>query len=199
MSLYVIDDHPLMRDALAMVLRRIKPATRVVELDRVGALSAAVKAYGEPDLICLDLRLPDVQGVEGVLRVKQEFPNTPLAVVSASPASEWEDLCLEAGADVYIEKSIAAADMTASLRSLLVTGESELDDAPEEGAPMKLSKRQKQLLVMMEQGLSNRDIAEQLTISEHTVKVHLWRLFKRMNVKSRTQAVHSARSQGWTV
>lgn len=199
MSLYVIDDHPLMRDALAMVLRRIKPATRVVELERVGALNAAVKAYGEPDLICLDLRLPDVQGVEGVLRVKQDFPSTPLAVVSASPASEWEDLCLEAGADMYIEKSIAAADMTAALRSLLITGDSELDEAPDESAPMKLSKRQKQLLVMMEQGLSNRDIAEQLEISEHTVKVHLWRLFKRMNVKSRTQAVHSAKSQGWTL
>ena len=64
-------------------------------------------------------------------------------------------------------------------------------------APLqKLSKRQKQLLVMLDKGQSNRDIAEELQISEHTVKVHLWRLFRRLNVKSRSQASHLARTQG---
>jgi DNA-binding NarL/FixJ family response regulator len=198
MPLYVIDDHPLMRDALSMVLRRIKPATRVVELDRVGALAGAVKAYGEPELICLDLQLPDAQGVDSVLRVRELFARTPLAVVSASPASEMDEACIEAGADIYIEKSSGAQAMSASLKTLLQDDEE--DDVQETGeGERKLSKRQKQLLVMMEQGLSNRDIAEQLQISEHTVKVHLWRLFKRMNVKSRTQAVHQARTQGWLV
>ena len=203
MSLYVIDDHPLMRDALAMVLRRIKPASRVVELDRLSALTAAVKAYGEPELICLDLRLPDVSGIDGVVQVRKAFADTPLAVVSASPASEWDDLCIEAGADLYIEKSVAAAEMTSALRALMSNGEESgfgnLDEGNEATTPVKLSKRQKQLLVMIEQGLSNRDIAGQLEISEHTVKVHLWRLFKRMGVKSRTQAVHAAHTQGWTV
>ena len=60
----------------------------------------------------------------------------------------------------------------------------------------KLSKRQKQLLVLLDKGLSNRDIADNLQISEHTVKVHLWRLFRRLNVKSRSQASHLARTQG---
>jgi DNA-binding NarL/FixJ family response regulator len=199
MPLYVIDDHPLMRDALSMVLRRIKPATRVVELDRIGALAGAVKAYGEPELICLDLQLPDAQGVESVVRVRELFARTPLAVVSASPASEMDEACIEAGADVYIEKSAGAQAMSISLKSLL--HEDDDEEAVEDGTEgeRKLSKRQKQLLVMMEQGLSNRDIAEQLQISEHTVKVHLWRLFKRMNVKSRTHAVHQARTQGWLV
>ncbi len=60
----------------------------------------------------------------------------------------------------------------------------------------KLSKRQKQLIVMLDEGLSNRDIAERLGISEHTVKVHLWRLFRRLGVKSRTQTLHFARTHG---
>ena len=66
-----------------------------------------------------------------------------------------------------------------------------------EGAapPEKLSKRQKQLLQLLDKGMSNRDIAESLQISEHTVKVHLWRLFRRLNVKSRSQASHLARTQ----
>ena len=72
----------------------------------------------------------------------------------------------------------------------------ELDDAGEFKPDTKLSKRQKQLLVMLDEGLSNRDIAESLQISEHTVKVHLWRLFRRLNVKSRSQASHLARTAG---
>jgi DNA-binding NarL/FixJ family response regulator len=60
--------------------------------------------------------------------------------------------------------------------------------------PTKLSKRQKQLLLLLDRGLSNRDIATELEISEHTVKVHLWRLFRRLNVKSRSQASHLART-----
>ncbi len=200
MSLYVIDDHPLMRDAISMVLRRIKPSAKVVELDRFNALSGAIKAYGEPELLCLDLKLPDVQGVEGILRAKELYGQVPLAVISASPAIEWEDKCVEAGADLYIEKCAGASEMTVSLRGLLGLDEPGANEAGENpDAPQKLSKRQKQLLVMIEQGLSNRDIAEKLEISEHTVKVHLWRLFKRMNVKSRTQAVHQAHTHGWTV
>ena len=79
----------------------------------------------------------------------------------------------------------------------LTVGVAPLDEDGEPGAPPeKLSKRQKQLLVMLDKGLSNRDIAEELQISEHTVKVHLWRLFRRLNVKSRSQASHLARTQG---
>jgi DNA-binding NarL/FixJ family response regulator len=61
---------------------------------------------------------------------------------------------------------------------------------------IKLSKRQKQLILMLDRGLSNRDIAAELSISEHTVKVHLWRLFRRLSVKSRTQTLHFARTHG---
>ncbi|MEY3939116.1 MAG: Transcriptional regulatory protein DegU, partial [Pseudomonadota bacterium] len=74
------------------------------------------------------------------------------------------------------------------------------EEAAAEGtvaAPTKLSKRQKQLILMLDQGLSNKDIADKLTISEHTVKVHFWRLFRRLGVNSRTQALHFARTNGW--
>ena len=60
----------------------------------------------------------------------------------------------------------------------------------------KLSKRQKQLIIMLDRGLSNREIADELGISEHTVKVHLWRLFRRLGVKSRTQTIYYARTHG---
>ena len=193
MSMYVVDDHPLMRDAVAMVLRRLRPTATVVELDRLFATEAAVQKHGEPELFCLDLKLPDAQGVSGVHLIKGKWPNVPLAVISASPAADFEEACISAGADVYIEKSAGASEIGAALRALLSA-----DDSFEELTPtdQKLSKRQKQLLLLLDSGLSNREIAEQLGISEHTVKVHLWRLFRRLAVKSRTQAVHYARVHG---
>ncbi|MDP9897921.1 response regulator transcription factor [Variovorax ginsengisoli] len=193
MSIYVIDDHPLMRDAIVMVLRRLKPSENIVELDRLDKLEAAVKQHGAPDLFCLDLKLPDATECSGVVRVKQAYPGIPIAVYSASPAADMEEACIESGADTYIEKSASAAELAAALRGLLMA-DNEGDEAM--AASSKLSKRQTQLIAMLDRGMSNRDIATELDISEHTVKVHLWRLFRRLGVKSRTQALHHARNHG---
>jgi DNA-binding NarL/FixJ family response regulator len=149
-------------------------------------------------LFCLDLQLPDTLGMSGVQVLKAKFPDVPLAVVTSSSASEFESRCLEAGADAFIEKSNSPTQIIAALRSLLVSEEqAAIEDAATPAGPTKLSKRQKQLILMLDQGLSNRDIAEKLDISEHTVKVHFWRLFRRLGVNSRTQALHFARTNGW--
>lgn len=193
MSLYVIDDHPLMREAVVMLLRRLRPGVNVVELDGVGGMEAAVAQHGAPALICLDLKLPDTTGTSGVQLLKGLYPETPLAVLSASPAADAEEQCIEAGADIYIEKSSGAQEIGSAIRALL-----NADGGFEELTPAdsKLSRRQKQLIVMLDRGLSNREIADELGISEHTVKVHLWRLFRRLGVKSRTQTIHFARTHG---
>lgn len=193
MSIFVIDDHPLMRDAVVMLLRRLRASAQVVELEKLASVSKAIAEHGEPELVCLDLKLPDTNGVSGVREIRQMLPYTSLIVLSASPASDYEDLAREAGADAYVEKSAGAAQIGKVLREFLAD-EPEDENAPT--VPEKLSKRQKQLLVMLDRGLSNRDIAEQLQISEHTVKVHLWRPFRRLNVKSRSQASHLARTAG---
>ena len=103
MSIYVIDDHPLMRDAIVMVLRRLRPAENIVELERLDKLASSVQQRGAPTLFCLDLKLPDTTGTSGVHELKGRFPETPLAVLSASPAADAEEQCIEAGADIYIE------------------------------------------------------------------------------------------------
>jgi DNA-binding NarL/FixJ family response regulator len=193
MTIYVIDDHPLMREAVVMLLRRQRAGAEIVELDGLGGLDAALVQHGAPELFCLDLKLPDTIGVAGIVNLKTRYPKVPLAVLSASPASDVEEQCVEAGADIYIEKSSGASEIGAALRALLVA-----DSGFEELTPTdsKLSKRQAQLIVMLDRGLSNREIADELGISEHTVKVHLWRLFRRLGVKSRTQTVHYARTHG---
>jgi DNA-binding NarL/FixJ family response regulator len=193
MLIFVVDDHPLMREAVVMLFKRLKSDATIVEMDRVGVMAQNTLKHGQPDLICLDLKLPDTHGVSGVREVRAAHPNVPLVVLSASPASDYEDLSLEAGADLYLEKAAGASHLSQSLRAI-VAPESEFGESSLENE--KLSKRQKQLLKLLDDGLSNRDIAEQLGISEHTVKVHLWRLFRRLEVKSRTQATYWARTHG---
>ena len=195
MSIFVIDDHPLMREAVVMLLRRLRTKAEIVEIDRLAQIQQALAEHGEPELICLDLRLPDTHGVSGVRETRRMFPDASILVLSASSAVDYADLAQEAGADAYIEKSLGAAHITRVLKEFMQ------DETPAEGdesptIPEKLSKRQKQLLVMLDRGMSNREIADALDISEHTVKVHLWRLFRRLNVKSRSQASHLARTAG---
>ncbi|RYD87830.1 MAG: response regulator transcription factor [Sphingobacteriales bacterium] len=192
MRIFVIDDHPLMREAVVMLIRRLHSKATVVELDRMAAITGALEQHGLPDIVCLDLKLPDTHGVSGVRELRQQFAEVPIVVLSAAPAQDYRELSLEAGADAYIEKSAGATEISKVLKTFLDDGaDTELGTEPE-----KLSKRQKQLLVMLDKGMSNRDIAAELQISEHTVKVHLWRLFRRLNVKSRSQASHLARTQG---
>ena len=194
MSILVIDDHPLMREAVVMLLRRLRTKATIVELDRLAVVNQAIIDHGTPELVCLDLKLPDTNGVSGVRELRRLLPDTSHIVLSASPATDYSDLALEAGADAYVEKSLGAAHIGKVLKEFLEDDAE--DDADGPTIPEKLSKRQKQLLVMLDRGLSNRDIAEALSISEHTVKVHLWRLFRRLNVKSRSQASHLARTAG---
>jgi len=198
MTVYVIDDHPLMRDALTMLLHRVKPGLKIIPIHKLNVVESTVEKNGPPELFCLDLQLPDTLGMSGVQVLKAKFPDIPLVVVTSSSASEYEARCLEAGADAFIEKSNSPALIIAALRSLLVSEEqAAIEDATTPAGPTKLSKRQKQLILMLDQGLSNRDIADKLEISEHTVKVHFWRLFRRLGVNSRTQALHFARTNGW--
>ena len=198
MTVYVIEDHPLMRDALTMLIHRVRPGLKVVPVPKMNILDTAVEKNGPAELFCLDLQLPDTLGLSGIQTIKAKYPDVSLAVITSADASEFEERCLEAGADTFIEKSSNPNQIIQALKNLLLPEEEQDSDAAGGAAvPTKLSKRQKQLILMLDQGLSNRDIAEKLNISEHTVKVHFWRLFRRLGVNSRTQVLHFARTNGW--
>jgi DNA-binding NarL/FixJ family response regulator len=196
MSLYVIDDHPMVRQMIGMLLRRLRPASKVVELEKFSELQAALIKNGEPELFVLDLLLPGVKGATAISDVKKMYPEIPLVVLSAMPSGEARDACLEAGADLYIEKSTDTTEISQAIHDIMKSDDDEADADAVVIGDIKLSKRQKQLILMLDRGLSNRDIAAELNISEHTVKVHLWRLFRRLGVKSRTQTLHFARTHG---
>ena len=191
MSIFVIDEHPLMREAIAATFRRLSPTASVAELGSLAAVGAAALAHGTPELICVELLLTNSPGVSAVHHLKQLFADVPVVVFSGAAAEPYRELAIEAGAHAFIPKTASKADVTSALRGFVT-----LDDDSEFAPQGNLSRRQKQLLILLDKGMSNRDIAEQLEISEHTVKVHLWRLFRRLNVKRRSQDSHLARTHG---
>ena len=192
MRIFLIDPHPLMREAISDVFHRLNSAASMVQLDKLSDVLAALQTQGEPELFCLELVLEDSSGVSSIEQLRRQFPVVPIVVLTALPAQEYADLSMKAGADVYFHKSKSSTEIASELQLFL--NEHFGNDAA--SFTQKLSKRQKQLLILLDKGMSNRDIAETLQISEHTVKVHLWRLFKRLDVKSRSQASHLARIQG---
>lgn len=192
MSIFVIDEHPLMREAIAALLARMgRPA---VELGNIAAAAEAAQAHGTPELICIEPGAANLDGASLIGQLHNQFPDSAIVVLTASTAPDAESRALEAGAQAFLHKSAKSADIAHALQAFLAKGAT--PDNANAAMPEKLSKRQKQLLNLLDKGMSNRDIAESLQISEHTVKVHLWRLFRRLNVKSRSQASHLARTQG---
>ncbi len=178
-----------MREAIGILVSRL--GHTAVELGSLSAALDAERVHGTPELIVIEPRFAGNDDLAAVRHLRLTFSDTPIAAFSATTGEETRTL--EAGADVFIAKSASGSELAAALRELLNEDAAEF---PERVPVEKLSKRQKQLLHLLDKGMSNRDIAESLQISEHTVKVHLWRLFRRLNVKSRSQASHLARTQG---
>lgn len=194
MTVYVIDNHPIMSDQIAMLIRRIKPGIKVVTIQELDQLQGAIQGSGAPELICLELQLPDTFGTSGVQLIRSSYPDIPLAVITSLDATTYASASIHAGANIFIEKTKPVIQVISSLRVLLQgpTGD--------EGAgtpALKLTKRQKQLILLLDRGLSNREIAEKLNVAEHTVKVHLWRFFSRIGATNRAQALHFCRHNGW--
>jgi DNA-binding NarL/FixJ family response regulator len=194
MTIYVIDDHPMMREAVATLLRKLRPQKKIIELEQISALASAVEEHGAPTFFYLDLMLPDTMGVSGIRSLKNLYPLAPLAVLSGSSAIEWQERCVSAGADIYIDKAADANRIGDALQGLFLTGHEGENQAS--AVTVKLSDRQIQILALLSKGMSNCEMSVEMDLAEKTVNVHLWRLYRRINVSSRTQAVRYAYEQG---
>jgi DNA-binding NarL/FixJ family response regulator len=155
---------------------------------------------GQPEAFIIEPLMMGINGTSGIEQIKKNYPSTPLIMFSSLPSEEAEKSCIQAGADLYIEKTTALKDLFKLIHDQLdwldelKVGQTQT--APSEGL-LKLSKRQKQLLLLVDAGLSNDDIAKKLDISAHTVKVHLWRFYKKIGISSRTQLIKFSRDNGY--
>jgi DNA-binding NarL/FixJ family response regulator len=196
----VADDHPLFREALHLAIVAALPGAEVVEAGSLERVEAALAAAAETDLVMLDLNMPGMHGLAGLVFLRAQFPSTPVAVISANEEASVVRRALELGASGYIAKSAAPGEIRAALRALLA-GELWLPPGIELGGAAadrdaalvarlaNLTPQQVRVLMMLNEGMPNKQIAHALGVSEGTVKAHVSAILQKLQVESRTQAV----------
>lgn len=196
----VADDHPLFRAALGSALARAAPGAVVEEVASLSDARAAL-GRGPTDLLLLDLKMGDCDGFAGLVAIRSDWPSVPVVVVSASEDGSTVRRALSFGASGFIPKSATLDAMVEALSAVLAgdTWAPEIDDDAEdvmEGRIASLTPAQLKILVGLQQGRLNKQIAYDLGVTEATIKAHLTGVFRKLGVQNRTQAVIAAQALG---
>jgi DNA-binding NarL/FixJ family response regulator len=218
MKILIVDDHALFRVGMRNILEREPDFEIVAEADDArSALDAAFAT--NPDVILMDLSLPSPGGIETTQRVKRELPAAAIVVLSTEEDEDALFEAIKAGAAAFILKDIAPEDLVMIIRRV-VAGEYLINDKVfskpavasrvlkefrelavygQEAAPIfaPLSPREVEILDNIAQGMTNKQVAYALSISEQTVKNHMSSILRKLSVNDRTQAVVYAMRQGW--
>src|SRR5436190_5727127 len=199
----IVDDHPLFRDALKQTLTSAFPGIVIAEAGTLEAVSDTLASDRDFDLVLLDLKMPGVQGFSGLVFLRAQYPAVPIVVISASEEPHIIRRALDLGASGYIPKSASAETMRRALAVLLDGGIWTPEIAAVETSPdseadrlarrlATLTPQQVRVLMMLREGLLNKQIAYQLGVSEATIKAHVSAILQKLDVGSRTQAVIAA-------
>jgi DNA-binding NarL/FixJ family response regulator len=199
-AVLIADDHPLFRDALAQIVSSTLPLARVIE---VGSVEEALEALsgGDFELILLDVNMPGMNGMAGLLSLRRRAPATPVVIVSGKEDRETVDQAIGCGAAGFIPKSLSRDGMRTALCAVLAGEISLPDEHQAEGtgnrqaAVAALSAQQRRVLEMISAGKANKIIAYELDISESTVKAHVTAILRKLNLRSRIQAALYATRQ----
>lgn len=204
-TLVVVDDHPIVRDGLVGLLGS-QPGLRIVGEAADGAEALQVVAHRRPEVVVMDLRMPGVGGVEAIRRLRAQDREHPriLVLTTYDTDSEIRE-ALQAGADGFLLKDagrdelVRAVQEVAAGRPVLtraaLTALSALDRAEPDPVPL-LSPRERQVLGLVAEGLTNRAVAARLRIGEATVKTHLLHVYDKLQVSDRASAVNAAWRHG---
>ncbi|MBN8292288.1 response regulator transcription factor [Rhodobacter sp. NTK016B] len=203
----IVDDHPLFCDALALTLRAV---SGVIEIDTAHSLTDALARLDTappPDLLLLDLDLPDIDGLDGLLRLRAAHPDLPVLVVSSMTEPRLVQATIAAGARGFVPKHSGRDSFRAALDAL-ARGEIWLPETAQQAAGdeaadsvarlAQLTRQQARILDLLCQGRLNKQIAFELSIAETTVKAHVTAIMRKLGVQSRTQAVLIAQQARFT-
>ena len=198
-SVLLVDDHALLRTGVANIINQESDLHVVAEAGNgVEALAAWDRHH--PDVTLLDLRMPVMEGVEVVQRLRERDPRARVIVLTTYDTDEEISRALKAGAKAYILKDISADALITCIRDVLA-GKTYLAPAAaaklaEDVTRVQLTPRELATLRLLADGKANKEIANSLGISERTVKTHLGHLFEKLGVTSRTEAVKVATRRG---
>lgn len=193
----IVDDHAIARQGLRAVLR-VLPGMELVGEARNG--HEAIDAVGQfhPDVVLMDLVMPEMDGVTAIARLKQQLPDLGIIVLTTFSETDLVIGAVQAGADGYLLKDIEIEELAQAIRTVH-SGQPYLHpeatrhllqatSRPPDQAPERLTKREQEVLTLLARGYTNRQIADALNITEKTVSVHVSNLLNKLELTSRTQA-----------
>lgn len=219
-GIVLIDDHKLFREGVKRILD-LEESFEVLAEGDDGSVAAKLVKENEPDVVLMDINMPDINGVQATADLVRYFPDTKVIILSIHDDESYVTHALKTGAQGYLLKEMDSEALIEAIKvvhdggsylhpkvthnlvqeyrrlakeNFVVTGQNGM----EVQKPLHiLTKRESQILQLLADGKSNRAVAETLYISEKTVKNHVSNILQKMNVKDRTQAVISAIRKGW--
>ncbi len=201
--LVIADDHPLFRGALREAVSSVFAHAEIAEAGSLDEVIKLLDKEGDVDLILLDLSMPGVRGFSGLLYLRAQYPSVPIVVVSANDDPTVIRRCMDFGASGFIPKTLGTDAIRTAIMSVLREGmwtppDVDLGDSSDTETTALMARlatltpQQVRVLMMLSEGLLNKQIAYELNVSEATVKAHVSAILQKLGVESRTQAVIAA-------
>ena len=205
MKILVVDDHALVREGLRQVLKGLEENLEVLQAGNCEQAFSVAQTHGDLDLVLLDYHLPDMNGLEALAIFGERHPELPIVLLSGSANVHIMRQVLQAGAAGFVTKSCVSDELLRAVRSVLngdislpqeLSASNAFEQTAANSKPV-LTQRQELVLRCLLDGLANREIADQLHISEETVKTHVTAILRHFDVQNRTQAVVAAARMGY--
>jgi len=219
MRILFADDHTLVREGIRPFLRELAPEVEVLEAENFSGAQDQASTAGELDLILLDLKMPGMNGFNGITKFAETYPDVPIVILSGHYNRKDVIAALDYGVSGYIPKNIGGMAMVNALR-LVLAGEKYLPseafsdsgadedesilspkspNAPREVDPKfkTLTQREAEILGHLVEGKTNKEIARDLDLQEITVKIHVRNIYRKIGAQNRAQAVRITLQSGW--
>jgi DNA-binding NarL/FixJ family response regulator len=201
--LVIADDHPLFRDALRQAVAGVVSRAKIDEAGSFEELTSLLERESDVDLILLDLSMPGISGFSGLIYLRAQYPAVPVVIVSASDDIGTIRRSLDFGASGFIPKRFGVDTLRDAIAKVMdgdiwVPPDTDLTSAADPGMTrlrdrlVTLTPQQVRVLMMLSEGLLNKQIAYELGVSEATIKAHVSAILQKLGVESRTQAVIAA-------
>jgi DNA-binding NarL/FixJ family response regulator len=201
--LVIADDHPLFRGALREAVAGLIEHAEIAEAGTFEEVPKLLDKVGEVDLVLLDLTMPGARGFSGLMYLRAQYPSVPVVVVSANDDPAVIRRCMDFGASGFIPKTLGIEQMREAVKRVLgggvwtppdvdLAGGADTETAALMGRLATLTPQQVRVLMMLSEGMLNKQIAYELSVSEATVKAHVSAILQKLGVDSRTQAVIAA-------
>jgi DNA-binding NarL/FixJ family response regulator len=198
MRVVIADDHKLIVDGIKRALEESSDFEVVGEASS-GSQVLPLVARTQPDLVLLDLRMPGADGLTCLTRIRSQYPDIKVVILSVSTDENVIQTVLKRGASAYIVKSISPIDLPSALRQAMEGTVYSAIGLPDRDSPARaagLTERETSILAALARGLSNEAIGKELWVAEQTVKFHLTNIYRKLGVSNRTEAARLAYQQG---